>query len=238
MVFDDFENIEELMFDFVKNRSKNIDDITFFTKFEGLRISKKELEGLKSLHLKSTLLHNIGFLGYFIKKCISLEDGYVTSLDLSSRSLYEIPDVYLSFKNLKELNLSDNHLNKIPGSVGDFKDLKYLYLSKNNFKRIPEFVYYLPNLKILDLSNNKIEYIDSNIMKIKTLEELNLSYNYISNLPSSIKQLDNLKSLEIQGNKISSLSTLPNLKYLRASNPIFISETLRNKRDLDINLMG
>ena len=116
-----------------------------------------------------------------IEKLVNLK-----SLDLSSCSLYEIPDALFNLNNLSSLSLKDNYL-----------------------KRIPENIYHLKNLITLNLEFNWLSgNIDESICHLLNLRSLNLSRNYRlkGDIPLELSKLKNLVYLNFYGGELYTTS--------------------------------
>ena len=111
----------------------------------------------------------------------AIEEGSVTSLNLSNQSLVKVPDTVFNQTELEHLNLSNNELEgSLPAEVRLLSNLKSLNLSHNNFTGVPAEIGQLANLEVLDLSFNKL-----------------------TGLPYEFKNLANLQKLDLRGNSYS-----------------------------------
>lgn len=99
------------------------------------------------------------------------------SLDLSNRSLTEIPESVFKDTQLVTLNISHNALaGAIPGEIR-----------------------FLTALRALDMSNNMLTGVPAEIGQLRALEYLNLSHNPLTGLPYELGNLKNLKELDLRG---------------------------------------
>ncbi|MBD3350782.1 MAG: leucine-rich repeat protein [Candidatus Lokiarchaeota archaeon] len=143
---------------------------------------------------------------YWVKNFgFTLEEGYITALNLKSSSLSRLPDTISLLKHLNELHLYDNVFEQIPESVSDLKSLKYIYLSDNDIKSIPKSFFNLSKLKILEINNNKLSEIPSEIENLTQLIELHLKGNKLVSLPNSISKLTQLTELDLSENQLVKL---------------------------------
>lgn len=112
-----------------------------------------------------------------------------TTLDLSGKSLKEVPKYVFNQTNLEALNLSGNQLTgAIPAEIRQLSKLKVLNLSNNQMTGVPAEVGQLQNLEILDLSNNQLTGLPYELGNLKNLKILNISGNNYSALDLGIIQ--------------------------------------------------
>lgn len=81
----------------------------------------------------------------------------IEDLNLSSKSLAEIPDTIALMPSLCTLRLSNNQLKTLSNELKALKKLKNLYLNYNDLSIFPTEIIALKLLEILDLSKNKFE---------------------------------------------------------------------------------
>ena len=165
----------------------------------------------------SEILSNYILIKYFKKEfndiSYSLNDGLVTSLDLSGISthvfgwkiLRKLPEFITTLKYIKKLDLKINRIAKLPKTIGSLNYLTYLDLSNNNLRRLPESFGSLNSLEYLYLKYNDIYEIPSAIGKLKKLKTLDLRHNNIKSLPDEISNLNSLEILDLHGNKLNNL---------------------------------
>ena len=107
-----------------------------------------------------------------------------TTLNLSYKSLTELPESIWRLSNLKILYLDNNNLTELPESIGSLSNLKELYLYYNNLTSLPESIGKLSKLQVLYLQYNNLTILPESIAtltKIKYLELKESSYD-INNL--------------------------------------------------------
>lgn len=121
----------------------------------------------------------------------------VKELDLSHKSLRQLPALLSAFKNLAEIDLSENPDLDLSASF--------------------ELLSRLQNLRSLSLTN-LYKPIPANISLLVWLEELDIEKNDLTSIPEGVKKLNRLRSLNLWGNKISQINLqpgdLPNLKEI------------------------
>lgn len=100
-----------------------------------------------------------------------------TTLNLFSKNLTSLPDVFDSLAQLQDIDLTFNQLSELPPSFFTLKELKSLSLLGNKFERLPD-----------------------TLSKLVTLENLNLGDNQLRSLPVKIGDLENLKAISLAGN--------------------------------------
>ena len=64
----------------------------------------------------------------------------ITRLDLSAKSLKEIPEAIGILSNLLVLNLANNKLSSLPESMRNLKSLRNLDIRRNSFEILPELI--------------------------------------------------------------------------------------------------
>ncbi|MFW9866111.1 MAG: leucine-rich repeat domain-containing protein [Candidatus Thorarchaeota archaeon] len=120
-------------------------------------------------------------------------------LDLSYNKLARIPDLQ-NFKSLTTLNLKSNRIRNLPESIGSLESLKYLNLRNNLLIDVPSSVIFLSSLKTLDLHGNKLSSISVNLSN--SITELELGWNSLQSVSPSLRLLKYLKKLGLGGNKL------------------------------------
>ena len=125
-------------------------------------------------------------------------DEDILSLDLSFKSLIEIPKGLEQFKNLEILYLHDNQISKIQFLTADGKPF-----NKNH----------LIHLKALVLNNNKITKIE-NLNKNINLTHLSFIKNQINKIENLDKNI-NLTNLFLEYNKITKIENIHHFNKLK-----------------------
>ncbi len=139
------------------------------------------------------------------------KQGVITKLNLSNRSLTEIPSEVLALTELEELVLRNNQLTELPKSLFELKRLTTLDLKKNNIVVLPDEISHLTRLQILNLVDNQLSKLPLELFSLESLDSLLLGNNKIQEIPYLLNQLKNLRILNLQSNDIEEI-------------PIFIRE--------------
>lgn len=144
----------------------------------------------------------------------------VKELDLSHKSLKELPALLSEFKNLEEIDLSENPDLDLSASfqlLNRFERLSSLSLSKM-YKPIPNNISILFRLEKLDLEKNDLTSIPEGVKRLTRLRKLILWDNNINNISLQPGDLPNLEEIQLGLNKLTAfpddLSLLPNLKNI------------------------
>ncbi|KAG5141240.1 hypothetical protein JHK84_035008 [Glycine max] len=140
------------------------------------------------------------------------------SLNLSNRSLTEIPDeVYRNLEGLgggddkwweavelQKLILAHNSIASLKEDLRNLPFLAVLNLSHNSLSQLPAAIGELPQLKMLDVSFNSIVNIPEEIGSAMSLVKLDCSNNQLTELPSSLGRC--LELSDLKGNKLTVIS--------------------------------
>lgn len=113
----------------------------------------------------------------------------VDNLNLSNRSLKELPFFITSLKHIKYLYLDNNNLMFVP-EIGILLQLEELSIENNQLTFIPETFNGLKRLKLLNLSRNNIKCISSSLFSgLTSLTTLWMNNCELMFLPKEIKSL-------------------------------------------------
>lgn len=158
-------------------------------------------------------------------------DVCLTELDLSSRSICEVPESVGNLVNITKLDLSSNELDTLPLSFIKLQHLTELILSQNKFVRFPQcLIDGMFSIATLDLSHNQIIDISIKPFCLKQLLILNINNNLMLNsLPQWLWSIEcSLESLDVSfTNCLDNIVEDPylnmygigkHLKYLNVSN--------------------
>ncbi len=126
----------------------------------------------------------------------------VTELDLSNKSIDELPDEIGDITGLKSLNLSYNNLTSLPSTVCNLVNLEKLLLTRNNIGKLPIGISNLQNLKILDIGYNPIVKIPREIGQFSHLESFDAGFCELQSLPLELTNLYGLKNLNLEENPL------------------------------------
>lgn len=158
-------------------------------------------------------------------------DG-LTTLDISSSSICEVPEFIGNLVNIVKLDLSSNELKTLPLSLIKCQHLTDLILSHNTFSQIPQcLIDGMHSLKTLNLSHNQLLDISIKPFCIQQLLTLNISNNSkLNTFPQWLWSIEcsSLESLDISFTKcLDNIEVDPylymygisnHLKYLCLSN--------------------
>lgn len=141
----------------------------------------------------------------------------ITRLDLSAKSLREIPESIGVLSNLIILNLSNNKLSSLPDSVKNLSVLRNIDIRRNSFEKLPEVLGKLP-LRSINASGNQLKNLSS-LENFNELRVLDCSSNAIRDLENFLPINNELRTLNLSSNLIQDISAfLPNLSSLERLN--------------------
>lgn len=150
-----------------------------------------------------------------------LIDSSIEVLILDNNYIVEIPDEIGNLENLSELSLNGNPIQKISKEISTLSKLVTISLANISIRDIPEEIYAIKSLKNLYLYNNEISKIDKRIKNLEALEILIISNNNLFELPLELEQLRELQELDVSRNQIfkidSSVLNLSELELLDLS---------------------
>ncbi|XP_078582820.1 uncharacterized protein LOC144865745 [Branchiostoma floridae x Branchiostoma japonicum] len=169
-------------------------------------------------------------------------------LDLSNKTLEEIPPNVFSIKEVEILDVSDNPIGSIPVNIASLSNLTEMrakgcdlrevsgnvsrctYLRKIDFSRnphiatLPATMKQLRYLKCVALSGCELTSLPKNLTILATIETLDLSKNALQSLPSDISGLKRVKVLILNDN---AFRTIP--ESIRSLGHLDCLEMKRNK---------
>ena len=110
---------------------------------------------MSKFNLQTMLLTLLCLLGGLSNRILK-ELRFLTSLDLSSSQLTNIPESLGKLRLLKELNLKNNKLKVLPKSSENLYSLTKLDISENHMESLPTNVAKWRRLAVLSASHNKL----------------------------------------------------------------------------------
>ena len=151
-------------------------------------------------------------------------------LNLSGKTIKEVPSSIFLLENLKELNIH-----------GCNKRALYLFYSMpSDYVPVGQLLPSLSglhSLRYLDLSDSILSSIPNEIGCLSSWEHLNLSGNNFVSLPESISQLSNLRRLHLEGCKrLQSLQNVPLATHVVIANNCISLERLPKLQNYSIKL--
>jgi len=166
------------------------------------------------------------------------------TLDLSNKSLTNIPlDVFKltqlenlniggnplktilpeirNLFNLKTLDIHGANIKNLPVEIGELRKLEHLDLNGNELKELPFFIGHLSKLRNLLVVNNQIKNISDGLVELRNLTNLDLHGNNLTEIDFQLGRLVNLERLNLSDNALitfpSSICSLAKLTDLRIS---------------------
>ncbi|XP_078659760.1 uncharacterized protein LOC144904619 isoform X3 [Branchiostoma floridae x Branchiostoma belcheri] len=179
-------------------------------------------------------------------------------LDLSNKTLEEIPPSVFNITEVEILDVSDNQLGSIPVSIANLSNLtemratgcdlreisgnvsKCKFLTKIDFSRNPHITTFpatmkqLVHLKYLTLSDCKLKSFPNNLTLLATIETLDVSKNVLTTLPSEVSGLKRLKVLILNDNVFESIPET--VKSLARLDRLEMKRNKLNNRQGDLRL--
>ena len=132
--------------------------------------------------------------------------NWVTSLNISSNFLREVPSVICQLTNLRSLDLSRNNLgsqsqpHRLRVEIFALPHLKKINLSYAELRAFPDVPEWSSAIGQLDLSSNHLRDLPESFGNAVTLDRLNLSSNKLREVPYCLGQLVALRSLDLSEN--------------------------------------
>ena len=141
----------------------------------------------------------------------------ITRLDLSSKSLKELPESIGILSHLLVLNLSNNMLSTLPESMKNLSTLRNLDIRRNKFDSFPEVLLSL-SLRSINISGNQLKSIPM-LEGCQDLRVLDVSSNAIRDLAKFLPLKNELRTLNLSSNILQNIEDfLPNLSSLERLN--------------------
>jgi hypothetical protein len=127
-----------------------------------------------------------------------------------------------SLRILTSINLSSLQLQDIPQSLSTLTNLREADLENNQLQEFPGVLKHWPRLKMLSLSSNLLNQNAAVLAPLPALESLRLCHNGLTALPQGLSQLTGLRDLYVSANPLATLpnflATLPSLRFIAAYN--------------------
>ncbi|HIF9171886.1 TPA: leucine-rich repeat domain-containing protein [Photobacterium damselae] len=158
----------------------------------------------------------------------------LTVLDLNDNELIELPVEIGNLTNLIKLNLDDNILIGLPVEISKLTNLKVLFLDNQNFMNVPLIISTLTNLNELSLNNNNLKELPVEICNLTNLTGLWLDDNNLVKLPVEISNLTNLNELSLNNNNLKELPV--EIGYLTNLTDIDLDGNNLNLKELPIEI--
>lgn len=100
------------------------------------------------------------------------------TIDLSNKSLTEVPKNILDDNSVTTFNVSDNKLTgSLPGEIRKLTNLEVLLASDNTLTGVPAEIGQLSKLKIVNFANNNLSGLPQELGKLQNLQTLDLRGN-------------------------------------------------------------
>ncbi|XP_066291087.1 uncharacterized protein [Branchiostoma lanceolatum] len=165
------------------------------------------------------------------RKALNRREKHVQDDDWSEANLRAL---MMKTSSSKKLNLSDKSLDQIPPDVFSIKDIDILDVSNNPLGSIPVNIANLPNLKEVRAAGCGIREVSGNISRCTYLSKVDLSRNpCITTLPVTMKQLRYLKHFAMSGCELKSLPK--NMTFLAMIETLDLSNNELTTLPLDIS---
>lgn len=213
-----FHNSTQLQYlDLSNNKLDRLGERTF----EGLvRIEMLDLKSNKFADLPETIfdrtrldmLENINLSDNLFEKpplaALQRQYFFISSVDLSSNQIQDIPSEDSIMVNIKKLDLSFNPLTpkSVKNVLGEPKTVRHLNLAGTGITEVVQLE--TPFLNSLNLSSNFVNELPKGVFdRTSLVEHLDLSNNSIVNISNlQLENLRNIQSLNLSNNPIISIA--------------------------------
>lgn len=106
------------------------------------------------------------------------------TLNLGHNRLSVLPPVLFKLK-ITSLNIDSNGIDEIPREIGEISTLKILKIGRNHIRSLPAEIALLSNLEILEAENNQLTTLPVKIRDLRNLKTLDLKDNNFSSAEQS-----------------------------------------------------
>ncbi len=152
-------------------------------------------------------------------------DQDITSLEIISEQLEQIPPEIQKLHHLKTLSITAKNITSFPKEIQPLtslevlkikntmikgmhlnslpKTLKAFIFTNGQIQETPKCLYGLPHLEHLNLSGNQLTNFPHKITHWQKLKRLVLDGNQIQNVPVEIQQCSHLTHLSLDGNPLN-----------------------------------
>ena len=164
--------------------------------------------------------------------------------DLDANTMEDWAGVTISDGRVTGLIISTIYIHKIPQRIGELSELKSITIVGTQLKELPIEVGDLDKLEKLSLYDNELTQIPKEIGQLKSIVSLHLQDNELNELPAEIGQMSKLLRIEVQNNNLNELpvelANIPNLLMLNIKNnpltgiPQVICEMKTESSDISI----
>jgi hypothetical protein len=121
----------------------------------------------------------------------------VQVLNLSTNGIKHLDEDIATLPYLRRLVLKGNKLQSLPETMAQLRLLSHLSLAKCNLRNLPPVVPRIPNLYELDLSENLLDSLPHTLGRMPRLRVLNLSQNPLRRLPPDLSGWVHLRELNL-----------------------------------------
>ena len=122
-------------------------------------------------------------------------------LIIAGLRLVEFPKACLEMLSLTSVDISSNDLTEIPYEIECMRKLERLNCSSNNIVQVSSSISKLPRLSYLDLRSNRLHQLPQSVKDCEMLSSLLLDRNSFSSIPSTMLMPPALQLLSLAGNE-------------------------------------
>ena len=127
-----------------------------------------------------------------------------STIDLSNRVIFLIPERDGQFRSLTTLRLAHNQIRELPRALTNCRRLRELDISHNRLASLPDEIGSLEQLRTLRLQHNRLRTIPASFSNLR-LERVDLAHNELCALPDGFRFVDQwmhprLQEVDLRGN--------------------------------------